>query len=571
VREGNALQSQPWTVVVGAEYRTAVGEHEVYARGDYNYRGGQMLTSGRDPLTSSFSTRVFDPEGTNTVNVRVGMEHGKLDLSLFATNLFNDHPALTHYSESGDPVYRKTTLTPRTLGITAGFVTDPFKPIPEVAMRRQFFAHDLSGVAASLLLCSLPATSAAQSAQVANVVIVNGKVYSADGSGTFQEAVAIRGGRVLAVGKRNDIARLIGAKTETIDAKGGAVTPGLIDTHVHLMIGAKTLDIVDANRADAAELQRRIREYMVKYPDRPWIEGFGYLNRAITRLDLDPVTGDKPGAFRDGDAHSVLVNTAALRLAKIDRNTPDPAGGKIERDPRTGEATGRLLETAQSLVYNLMPQDTKADRERLLALGTRAALAAGVTTVVNIGGADDLELLAAARDRRTLGLRVYSALWLSPGAGGGLPEAFAFTPADADKFDAIGRRYRSDNYLKVGMVKIMLDGVIESHTAAILQPYSDQPTNRGSANYSPAELNAAVKMMDARGWQIITHAIGDRAVRMALDAFQEGQRTNPAWDRRHKIEHIESIDPVDMPRFAELGVTASIQQAHSAGMADPRR
>ena len=419
------------------------------------------------------------------------------------------------------------------------------------------------------LLWAAPALAEAP----ADTVILHGKVYAADGTGKFAQALAIRDGRVLAVGSDGAIAKLQGPATKVVDARGGAVTPGLIDTHVHFMMGSATLDQADVNGArDPATLQAKVKAFADAHPERPWILGFGYFSDSLTAKDLDAVTGDRPAIMRAGDGHSMLANSKALALAGITADRPDPEGGKFVRDA-SGKPTGLLLETAQGIAAAAVPAETEADAMRMLALGTQAALSAGVTQIVNVGGTDDIALFDKARDAGKLGIRIYSALWLTHDSKTGeLPQGFAFSREDADRFKAIRDGHRDDAMLRLGIVKIMLDGVIESHTAALLAPYSDEPKNVGHANYTPEELNRVITMMDADGWQVMTHGLGDRAVRMALDAYEAAGKANPppARGRRDKIEHVESIDPAEVPRFARLGVTASLQPDHAGGMNDPK-
>ena len=431
-----------------------------------------------------------------------------------------------------------------------------------------------AAIAAAATACSGTTSTAQDASQPADVLITNGKVYSADDRGTIFEAVAIRGNRIVEVGPSAALERLRGPATTAIDARGGSVLPGFIDSHVHFLMGAETLDQVSLrNIRSVPEAQQRIREYLAANPDRAWIRGYGYFGE-LTRRDLDAVTGDKPALFIAGDAHSMLANTKALALAGITKDTPNPEGGEVVRDPSTGEFTGVLKETAQALMTAALPKPSDAEMQQLVTRGTEAAHRAGVTSIVNVGGTDEIAAYEAARRAGALKLRIHSGLWLkAESSDPGLPKTFAFTEADADRFDALRKRVADDDLLKTGIVKIMLDGVIESHTAAMLAPYSNRPGASGHANYSQEELNRVIAMMDRRGWQVMTHALGDRAVRMALDAYDHTIKVNPApaRGRRHKIEHIETIDPADVPRFAQLGVIASLQPSHAGGMNNPKR
>jgi predicted amidohydrolase YtcJ len=413
-----------------------------------------------------------------------------------------------------------------------------------------------------------------QGSAPADLLIVNGRVFTATSTPAVPEAVAVRGDRIVAVGRTADLTGLRGPKTEVVDAGGGTVMPGLIDSHVHLVIGAQSLDQVDLRGVrDGADARERIRAWRATHPGRDWIRGTGFY-ATLTRQDVDPATGDTPAHFLAGDAHSALLNTRALQLAGITRTTPDPPGGTIVKDPATGEPTGLLLETAQTLADAVLPPLSTAELRRLLQLATAEAHRAGVTTVVNVGGAEELAAYDAARREGDLRLRIHHALWLRAQPGGaGLPSRFDFADRDADDFDALRRRYRADTLLTVDMVKIMLDGVIESHTAAMLAPYANRADSTGTANYTQGELDRVIALMDRRGWQIMTHALGDRAVRMALDAYARAIAANPApaRGRRHKIEHIETIDPADVPRFGQIGVIASLQPSHAGGMNNPNR
>ncbi len=301
-----------------------------------------------------------------------------------------------------------------------------------------------------------------------------------------------------------------------------------------------------------------------------WIRGANGYGR-LTRADLDSLVGNRPAYIVSGDVHSALANTAALAAAKVTKDIPNPSNGIIDREPRTGEPTGILRESAQGLVTNAAPKPTRAERLQTLHAAIDAAHRAGVTTVVNIGGPDDIEVFDEARRHGDLSLRIYSALWAAPGGGdSSFPASLNVTDEDLDAFERLRARYPDTPYLKVGAIKIMLDGVIESRTPAMLAPYLDTPS-AGTPNFTQERLNAIVARMDRRGWQIITHALGDRAVRMALDAYEHAIAVNPkpASSRRHRIEHIEASDPADISRFAKLGVIASLQPAHARGMLSP--
>jgi len=258
---------------------------------------------------------------------------------------------------------------------------------------------------------------------------------------------------------------------------------------------------------------------------------------------------------RSADDLMLWLNSRALAAAGITKDTPDPKNGVIVKDPKTGEPTGVLKESAMSLVRQFLPEPTKTQRLDAIRAGIRQAHRFGVTPVQNASGTpDEVALWNELLQGNSLKLRMYHSLSVRPG----------FTEADADAFDEVRRAHRDDPLLKAGAVKIVVDGVIETHTAAMLEPYSNRPT-KGLPNFTPEELNRIVALLDKRGWQIWIHAIGDGGVRMALDAFEAAAKANPApaRGRRHRIEHIETIDPADVARFARLGVIASMQPFHA--------
>ena len=273
---------------------------------------------------------------------------------------------------------------------------------------------------------------------------------------------------------------------------------------------------------------------------------------------LDALVPDRPAQIISHDGQASWVNTKALHLAGITRRTADPEHGAIARDTRSGDATGVLKESAMTLVDRLVPRPTSADRSRALRAAIAEAHRYGVTSIQNVGtSAEDLELLDEARRGGDLKVRVYAALSI-PGT---------LTDADAARIDAIWKRYPDDPLLKTGAVEIAIDGGIASHTAAMLQPFADGQASE-TPLVAPDDLNRTVRIVDARGWQVMTHAAGDRAVRMALNAYEHAVRSNaaPARGRRHRVEHVEATESEDLGRFGRLGVIASMQPFQGSPM-----
>jgi predicted amidohydrolase YtcJ len=390
-----------------------------------------------------------------------------------------------------------------------------------------------------------------------DIIVHNAKVYTAGDSGTMAEAVAIRGNQILHVGSEREVTRLRRPQTLMIDARGAAVLPGFNDAHLHLLTGGLNLERIDLAGADTIdEIQSRIETWAAGHPDAPWVLGRGWHYQPFaaglpTRQQLDAVVADRPAQIVSHDGHTSWVNTRALGLARITKKTPNPPGGVIVKDPRTGEPTGVLKEAAMALVGDHVPKTTRSDRAAALRSAIGEAQRNGITSVQNAGGeADDFELYAEARRDGDLGVRVYAALTA--------PEQL--TEAAIAELAAVAKRYPDDPLFKAGAIKIMLDGVIEARTAAMLAPYAND-TESGTPTIDPDSFNRMVRLLDAGGWQVLTHAVGDRAVNMALTAYEHAVRSNPLPERgrRHRIEHVETIDAADIPRFGALGVVASMQ------------
>ena len=359
-----------------------------------------------------------------------------------------------------------------------------------------------------------------------------------------------------------------------VDAGGRSVVPGFNDTHLHLFEGGFAAERADLGRAASVEeVQARLREFAAAQPKRPWVLGEGWSYNTFpggmpTRAQLDAVVSDRPAFMRCFDYHTAWVNTKALELAGITKDTQDPVNGTIVRDPKTGEPTGVLQESAQGLVSRLLPEPTFEERQGVLDAVTARLHAAGVTSVQNaLGSAAEFETYDRARKSGRLALRVYSAVAPS-GLFSSDPPA-PITSEMIDGWDALRKTYAADARFKLGMVKLFVDGVIETHTATLLAPYANRPTS-GPSNYTPAELTRIVTLLDRRGWQVMMHAVGDGAVRMALDAVEAATAANPgpAHGRRHRIDHIETLDPADAPRFGQLGVVASM---HPGGVLQAAR
>ena len=389
---------------------------------------------------------------------------------------------------------------------------------------------------------------------------MNAKIYTVNPQRPWAEALAVQGETILAVGSAREIDRYRGPHTRVIDAHGRMVLPGFTDCHIHFMEGSLGLLHVDLNGAATVyEIQKRVSAYAVAHPHDAWILGMGWNYPVFApsgmpdRRILDEVVLDRPVFLEAYDGHTSWANSKALAVAGIARDTPDPPNGKIVRDEK-GEATGALLEEAGELVSKFAPKPTRDERLAALRKGLHEANRVGLTRVHSAGGDFEwLDLYGELRHKGELTVRQYIAYFLNP------PE---LTPADIEKAEQARRTY-GDDWIAAGAVKTMLDGVVEAHTAAMLAPYSDDPTKSGALFWDPPKYKEAIAELDRRGFQIFTHAIGDRAVRLALDAYEEARTKNHTNDARPRVEHIETITAEDFPRFGKLGVIASFQPLHA--------
>lgn len=395
---------------------------------------------------------------------------------------------------------------------------------------------------------------------VAKTILTNGRIYTLDPRQPWAQAVAISGDKVLAVGSRKDISSYRGPATKIIDLGGRLVLPGFTDCHIHFMDGSLGLTQVILNGATTVtEIQKRVKEYAAAHPNEAWITGMGWTYPTFgpsalpDKKFLDEVVSDRPIYLVAFDGHSSWANSKALAMAGIKRETPDPPNGKIVRD-KNGEATGALQESAGDLVAKFLPKPSREERLAALRLGMQEANKVGLVRVHSAGQDFEwLDLYDELRRKDELSVRFYVAFFLDP------PE---LTDDAINRIETARRTYK-DDWISAGAVKTMLDGVVEAHTAAMLTPYSDDPTQTGKLFWEPAKYKQVIKELDHRGLQIFTHAIGDRAVRLSLDAYEEAKETNHTNDARPRIEHIETISAQDIARFGKLGVVASFQPLHA--------
>jgi hypothetical protein len=392
----------------------------------------------------------------------------------------------------------------------------------------------------------------------ASLVVRNARVWTANAARPWAEAVAVRGERVAAVGSNAELAKLIGPRTEVVDAAGRLLMPGFNDAHIHFLGGSMRLEEVDLTGAcTLKEMQARITDWALSHPDAPWVTGGGWEyncfpgKRLPRKEDLDEAVRDRPAFLRAYDGHTGWANSKALSLAGINKETKFDGFGELVKDAASGEPTGCLKEGAMGLVSRLLPPATRERKLAALRKGLRLAASLGITSIQNASGSrEDIGLYEQVQREGLLTMRVSIAMSVGPKSPGCMALG-----------DLKGRY--SGPGIRVAAVKFLVDGVIESHTAAMIEPYSDGANTTGQLSWPAAGYRRAVVECDAAGWQIYTHAIGDRGVRLALDAYEEARRVNGPRDSRHRIEHIEVIHPSDIARFARLGVAASMEPIHA--------
>lgn len=395
--------------------------------------------------------------------------------------------------------------------------------------------------------------------EYADLLITNAHALTMDRARPTAEAVAVGGNRMLFVGSTAEALAWRRPHTRVIDAGGSTLLPGLIDSHFHLLWGSLKLDNIQCEGLTTySELTAAVQAYAAANPDRPWLLGNGMIyeigpERQIpTRHHLDAIVADRPLAIMAFDYHTMFANTRALEAAGLLCGGACAAGSEIVMD-KDGTATGELRERgAFGPIQALTPTPDPARKRQLLQQGLAQAAAYGITSVHNMNGnLGEMTLYAdmAAAGELTLRINV----------------PFSVTPATslAELQEAIALR---DTFLshqvRSTAVKFFMDGVVESYTALLLDPYADKPGDCGKAIFEAAHFTHMVTACDRLGLQVITHAIGDAAIRQTLDGYAVALQTNGRRDSRHRVEHVELLHPDDLPRFRELGVIASMQPVH---------
>ena len=397
-------------------------------------------------------------------------------------------------------------------------------------------------------------TAATDSARTGPVTlaVVNARVWTGDSARPWADAVAVRGERIASVGSSAAIRKMAG-NARVIDARGQMVVPGFIDSHVHFVAGGFRLSSVQLRDAKTpAEFIARIEAFAATAPAGAWITGGDWDHEQwggeLPRRDwIDSVTPNHPVWVNRLDGHMALANSAALRAATVTRDSRDVAGGTIVRDA-SGEPTGVLKDNAMDAVAAVVPDPAPELEDRALDAAMAYVAEQGVTTVHNMGSWRDLAIFERARAANRLKTRIYAAVPLATWE---------------QLRDTVAARGRGDAWLRFGALKGFVDGSLGSHTAAMLEPFTDAPADTGLFVNSAEDLYRWVSAADKAGLHVMVHAIGDRAIRTQLDIFERVAQENGPRDRRFRIEHAQHIAPADIARFGQLGVIASMQPYHA--------
>ena len=399
----------------------------------------------------------------------------------------------------------------------------------------------------------------------ADLLFKNGNIYTVNDARPKAEAVAIQADRIVFVGSNGEAQKYVARNTRVIDLGGRTMVPGMTDAHHHLSgVGFRemTLNLEGINNLE--DFLVKVKERVVQKKPGEWVTGRGWIETFWTppvfptRWDLDKVAPDNPVFLDRADGHGAVANSAALKIAGVDKSTPSPFGGEISRDKQSGEPNGMLLDAAQDLVQRHIPGTTAAEAERAIILGVNRDVALGWTQVQDPGGSyAEVALMEKLYEEGKIKLRIYKAL-SAPGR-------------EADRLLSEGPIVgKYGNHLTVRALKLYADGSLGSRSAALLQPYSDKPDTSGFLTIKEEALQPVLQEALRKGIQIETHAIGDRGNRFILDQYEKAMNAVPKaqWkikEPRWRVEHSQIVNPADIPRFAKLGIIPSMQASHAIG------
>src|SRR4051812_14529938 len=395
----------------------------------------------------------------------------------------------------------------------------------------------------------------------AETVFVNGNIYTMNERQPRAEAIAVKGDRIVFVGSNAEAKKYQTTSARTVDLAGKTVTPGLTDSHCHIFgIGERELTLNLEGTNTLEEFLAKVKERAARTEGGKWITGRGWIEtfwkppQFPTRADVDKIAPDNPVVLTRADGHAVIANSAALRIANIDKETKSPFGGEILKDKQTGEPTGMLLDHAQELLWKNIPQPTEAERREAFIVGVKRELSLGWCEIQNAGSnLDDLPPMRQALASGDAKIRVYNA---------------AYGPGPAATALLRDGPVLNENRFTQRTIKVVFDGALGSRGAALLAPYSDAPDTSGFLREKESDLQPMLEEALRKGIQVETHAIGDRANRLILDLYENALKAVPAQQRkirdpRWRVEHAQILNTQDLSRFAKLGVIASMQPSHA--------
>ena len=399
----------------------------------------------------------------------------------------------------------------------------------------------------------------------ADLIFTNANVYTANEKQPKAEAVAVKGDRIVFVGSSAEVKKYQGANTRVMDLHGATVLPGLTDAHHHLEgVGFREMTLNLEGTTNLKDFLAKVKARVDQAKPGEWVTGRGWIETFWTppvfptRWDLDKVAPDNPVILGRADGHGTVVNSAALKLAGITKDTPSPFGGEISKDKQSGEPNGMLLDAAQGLVRRHVPPTSAADAERAVVLGVQRDIGLGWTQVQDPGGSyEDVEIYRKLFTEGKIKLRIYKVL-SAPGK-------------QADRLLREGPIIGAyGNRLTVRSLKCYADGSLGSRSAALLEPYADAPDTSGFLTVKEEVLLPLLEDALRKGIQIETHAIGDRGNRFILDQYEKALKAVPANQRkiadpRWRVEHSQIVNPLDIPRFKKLGIIPSMQPSHAIG------
>jgi predicted amidohydrolase YtcJ len=400
--------------------------------------------------------------------------------------------------------------------------------------------------------------------RIPQLVFINGSVYTANDRQPTAEAIAVSGDRIIYVGNNAGAQRLVTKNTRVIDLKGRAIFPGFTDAHHHLIgVGFREMTLNLEGTTSLPDFLAKVKARVDQAKPGEWVTGRGWIETFWqppvfpTRKDLDSVAPNNPVILGRADGHGAVVNSAALKIAGVDRTTPNPFGGEISKDAN-GEPNGMLLDAAQGLIRRHVPDASPADAERAVILGVNRNINLGWTQIQDAGGSyDDVELFQKLYREGKIKLRIYKAIH-------GPSAASARLMSEGPTLGAFDHRFT------LRTIKVVSDGALGSRGAALLAPYADKPDTKGFLTVKQEELAPMLTQALKVGVQVETHAIGDYANRFILDEYEKAFKAVPVAQRkvadpRWRVEHSQIVNPADIPRFAKLGVIPSMQPSHAIG------